>query len=712
MNAATTDDDLYRRHFLRVDARRAVLVIGVTSAIQAISLHNDHRLFGWSRQFHLLVWIRVASWLIAGGLAALLLRTKEPRTHDLAIASFLVSTVASFAYITSTRPPEYLGYAVASTMGVFMLYLITPGALLARSAAALTLSVVTFWASVQNPTPSMGLTITLATHVLSHALGIPVARWFDALRRDGFFAQLKEQRAREELARKARDLELASERAERMSKAKSDFLATMSHEIRTPMNAVLGLSSSLAEAPLASHHREMVRTIQQSARSLLVLLNDILDLAKVEAGRLTIEKDPFDLRQAVHAAADLVRHQAIEKGLTIDVAIAPEVPAALFGDAIRLRQVLVNLLSNAVKFTDRGQISVRVEPVRRHGEEHEIRFTVEDTGIGIAPEALTRLFAPYEQAGASAEQKSRGAGLGLAICKQLVGLMGGDIGVRSEVGRGSTFELTIRAPEARSPPRSPRMAETGGVGLPPLRILVVDDNAINRQVAAALLQRLGASADFAEDGEEALGKVPGGRYDLVFMDLRMPGMDGVETTRRLRAALPGGELPRIIAMTASAFEDDRMACYQAGMEDFISKPVLPEDLHAVLLRASAGKKHLQRPEEDRDVTLSRERLATLRGLETADSPGFFEDLCRDFFAQAATHLDRLAEAAAHRDATTLEREAHTLKSVAAMFGAMALSARCADIEAAAASGDASADASRVEWLREELGRVRQAMTSS
>ena len=593
--ASTPEDhELYRRRFLKADARRAAAVLVAVSGLLGLTLINDYRLFGFGRTFLILVGVRVAA--IAGCLGGLLVirRSRIPRVHDRAITISLVLGVAATAYTLSTRPPGYIGFAVATTLGLTLYYFVLPGPLAVRAAAAIALSVVTLWQALRGPTPPIGLTAVIIVHVLTHFIGIPVARWMERLRRNGFYAELDERRAREELARKARDLECAKNRAETLARAKSEFLATMSHELRTPMNAVLGLSSLLADAPLDPEHKDMVRTIHTSARSLLVFFDDILDLAKVDAGRMTLQEAPFEVRSVVQSAADVVRHQAEEKGLSLRVDISPEVPTALLGDAHRVRQILLNLLSNAVKFTRTGSVELYVHAPRPPDSSSppstkgEVVFTVTDTGPGIPPDVLSTLFTPFEQGPGARAPSEGGTGLGLAISKQLALLMGGDIRASSRPGHGSTFELTLRA-AAATLVAAPRAALPPPSELASLRILLVEDNAINQRVASAMLARLGCRPDIVESGAAALQAVTAEDYDLIFMDLRMPDMDGIETTRRIRAALPPARAPHIFAMSASAFESDRAACTEAGMDGFVSKPVSLEDLGATLKRVALLK---------------------------------------------------------------------------------------------------------------------------
>ena len=317
--------------------------------------------------------------------------------------------------------------------------------------------------------------------------------------------------------------------------------------------------------------------------SLLALLNGILDFSKIEAGKLVMEATPFDLRQCVEEAVDLLAVQAARKGLEIGCLIDPAVPALIESDATRLRQILVNLLDNAVKFTSSGGVLVLVEacsPPPLEGSRGalvedrrvELRFAVRDTGIGIAADSMDRLFRPFSQADSSTSRLYGGTGLGLAICHRLAQGWGGRIWVESEPDKGSTFWFTVRCRAgADLPPQVPRESDGAGkiegAGLSPLRILVAEDNVINQKVALLLLERLGYAADVAADGEETLAALRRQRYDVILMDVQMPGMDGVEAARHIREEWPAEERPRIIAVTASALQEDRETCLSAGMDD-------------------------------------------------------------------------------------------------------------------------------------------------
>jgi signal transduction histidine kinase/CheY-like chemotaxis protein/HPt (histidine-containing phosphotransfer) domain-containing protein len=736
-------------------------------------------------------------------------------------------------------------------------------------------------------------TLTLETHDELGQLAVAFNQIGNRLRSE--WAQAREESLRATAAEA--ELRRARDAAEAANRAKSDFLATMSHEIRTPMNAVIGMAGLLMDTALTTEQREFAQVIRNSGDQLLTIINDILDFSKIEAGQLDLERQPFDLRDCVEGALDLVGARAAEKGLELACVIDPHAPVAVVGDVTRLRQILVNLTANAIKFTERGEVVIEVrrgttdntdntdkeqiksglaEAPSRSGAPGAslsvssvssvvtLHFSVRDTGIGIPADRMDRLFRSFSQVDASTTRRFGGSGLGLAISKRLCELMGGTMWAESQVGKGSTFRFTVRAEEAAVPARVYRLGQqphlngkrllivddnptnqqilrlqaqswgmltqecssgaealerirrgdpfdvaildvhmpemdglmlateirryrdaqalplvalsslgAGAVARPPafaafltkpikqsqlydvlvnlfqgrpegttnvrgadprgraepsfdpglgerlpLRILVAEDVAVNQKLVLIMLDRMGYRADVAANGREVLEALERQPYDVVLMDVQMPEMDGLEAARRIHQRWPGGERPRIVALTANAMQEDRAECQAAGMDDYLAKPVQGTGLQAALVRCgewaaargpkgNGGKQEGSEGEPAPPVdVLDRAMLADLR---KEAGPELLRELFDLFRGDAPTFLRGLAAAAAEGNASKLQKMAHGLRGAALGLGAQALAACCTALEAQGRAGVLDDAARLVDEAERQFQRACEAL---
>ncbi len=492
----------------------------------------------------------------------------------------------------------------------------------------------------------------------------------------------------DELRDAKRHAETARSAAEQAKEARGEFLANMSHELRTPMNGIIGLSGLLAESGLEEDKQNLVEAVHNSAKNLLILLNDILDFSKIEAGELTIENIPFDIRAAVNQVISLQQSVAAEKGLSLRASIAQNVPPSLLGDPSRLQQIMNNLINNALKFTEKGGVTLTVNGKEENKDHFTTEIAISDTGIGIPKDKQAAIFEKFQQADASTARKYGGTGLGLAITKDLARLMGGAISIDSTPGRGTTFTVTVRTPIARQQAQEKTAAIKAAGGIDKnARLLIVDDHPVNLLFLRQTLKKMDI-VNFAEagGGKQALEMIAAHSYDLILMDCQMPEIDGYEASRRIRATQNPDNAPVIIAATADAMKGAAEKCRSAGMDDYISKPIDPPRLYAMLQKWIPAQNEERAGDKKPIATAPKKPQPSQKAKAVIDwnffhgitdgDPAFEKELIGIFIENLNSDIAALQTSFENRDFEAWDSWVHKLYGACVHIGAYAMAHIC------------------------------------